>query len=215
MRGGIECLLLSCSGPEQRQFSGVRRLMAELAADYRRVEFLEWRGGGLDLRRRRRLLRVLVSGHGLREAAGFQDTEGSGGPGLTPGGLRLPGRALLFLLGCHQGGELFRRAWAAGCGIPVEQVRGCGGETESALSTCLLLHLLEDGPESLERWFVEWERCNQALEPLFPAMRAAYAACGGDPLAVLAGLQGNEALRPFAGFLAAVARHPDYLTGLA
>lgn len=215
MRYGLECLLLSCSGPEEKQFSGVRRLMTRLAAEQRRVGFLEWRGGGLDLRRRRRLQRVLVSGHGLREAAGFRGPAGSGEPVLTPGCLRLPGRAGLFLLGCYQGGEVFRRAWASGCGIPVEQVRGCGSETESALSTCLLLHLLEDGPASLECWFAEWVRCNEDLEPLFPAIRAAYAASGGDPLAVLAGLQGNDALRPFAGFLAAVGRHPDYLTGLA
>jgi hypothetical protein len=206
-------LLLSCSAPEEKQFAGVRSLMARLAAETRGALYAEWRGQTLDFRRRRRLALALASGHGSRDEAAFL-----GPPGercLTPGQLRLPAQAKLYLLGCYQGKPDLRRAWAAGTGIAVERVQGHDGETESALSTCLLLHLLEDGLEAVDGWFAAWRRCNADLEKHFPLLRAAYAECAGDPLLVWAKVRELPALRPHQEFVGAALRHPEYLAGLA
>jgi hypothetical protein len=200
----VKGLLLGCS--EEKQFAGLRRLMSRLASESRSLTYLEWRGRELDFRSRR-LDRVLVSGHGEREAAAFRSPWG----GLTPEKLRLPGRARLYLLGCYQGRPALRGAWTAGTGA--RRVRGHDGETESALSTCLLLHVWEDGLSSLESWFTAWQRSNAELESHFPALRAAYAECAGDPLRVWEAIRGL--LEPHREFFGAALRHPEYLAGLA
>jgi hypothetical protein len=107
------------------------------------------------------------------------------------------------------------RAWAAGTGLPEDRVRGHDGETESAISTCLLLHLLEGGLASLDAWFQAWQRCNADLQQHFPALRAAYADSGADPLRAWEKLQGLPALEAHRDFFGAGLRHPEYLTGLA
>ena len=207
------CLLVSCSAGGEKQFSGIRLLMKRLAEAG--CEHAEWLGFPLEMSRRRELTRVLVSGHGAETEPAFRGPGPDGEPRLRPALLRLPAKATLFLLGCYQGRPDFRRAWAGGCEVGEERVRGCEGETESALSTCLLLHLLEEGPGSLERWFAVWVRCNVSLAPYFPQLRAAYTASGGDPLETWELIREMPALQPFTDFLGAAERHPEYLTGLA
>jgi hypothetical protein len=177
--------------------------------------FQEWIGDRLELRRRRSLQRVLICGHGSEEEAGFGSPEPASRPRLTPSLLRVPGGCQLYLMGCYQGREGTRRAWAVGTGAAPEDVLGSEGETESALSTCLLLHLLEDGPESLDHWFPLWIASNTALRPLFPCIRALYREHEGDPLQVLLSLRGNELVREQWKFLEAVERYPQFLSGLA
>ena len=207
-------LLLGCAPAGEAQFSGIRRLLAVLG-DGEGACFREWHGERLALGRRRSLRRVLLFGHGSDREAGFGSPKPASRPPLTPASLRLPLGCRLFLIGCHQGREGLRRAWAAGTGTALEAVFGSEGETESALSTCLLLHLLEDGLNAVDRWFPHWIRCNEALRPLFPRIRSLYAEQAGDPLRVLSALRADAAVQEQWPFLAVIERHPQYLTGLS
>jgi len=207
----MTALFLGCAGPQEKQFSGLRRLMPRLAAELPGLAYREWQGRVLRCRWRRRLGTVLVSGHGARDRAAFRSPLGY----LTPGSLSLPRGARLYLLGCHQGRPDLLRDWAAGTGLAEERVRGHDGETESAISTCLLLHLLEDGLSSLESWFGAWRRCNADLEKHFPLLRAAYADCAGDPRRAWERVCGLPAVEAHREFFGSGLRHPEYLTGLA
>jgi hypothetical protein len=157
------------------------------------------------------LSRVLISGHGSTTGARFTVP---GKAPLEPSCLRLSGGCRLYLLGCNQGSGPILRAWAEGTGIPPAQVGGSPGETETALSTCLLLHLLEEGIEALDRWFPVWIRCNEALRPHFPEIRQAYADHQGDPVATLQAIAARTNLSPFGRFLAVIERHPAVFRGL-
>ena len=207
---GIRYLFICCS--DDKQFGGILRLFEELKR-LPASHVLEWTGAPVDLSRRRVLRRVLISGHGSPNQAGF---ELDSAQGLKPADLRLPVASSLYLMGCYQGRQ--RLAWAMGTGVDTNQVWACAGETESALSTCLLLHLLEDGAESIDRWFPVWIRCNDATRPYFPMIRDVYARTDADPIAALAELKaaGNlDALfRDFDEFLSVIPRRPAYLTDL-
>jgi hypothetical protein len=209
---GTRNLFVRCS--DDKQFRGIGRLLQELKRSPG-SHSLEWVGTAADLSRRRVLGRVLISGHGSPNQAGF---ELDSSRALRPGDLHLPKRSSLYLMGCHQGGQRQRLGWALGTGVDTKRVWGCSGETESALSTCLLLHLVEDGVESIDRWFPFWIRCNDAARPFFPVIRDVYTQTGADPVAALAELkaEGNlDALfREFEAFLAVITRRPAYLTGL-
>jgi hypothetical protein len=211
---GTSSLLLCCAPDGEAQFSGIRGLLAELG-NARQASFQEWAGSRLDLHRRRSLRRVLICGHGSEEEAAFGSPEPAARPRLTPGQMRVPAGCRLYLMGCYQGREGARRAWAAGTGAAMDSVLGSEGETESALSTCLLLHLLEDGAESLDRWFPMWIACNTKLRPLFPSIRTLYREHAGDPLKVLLALRGNDLVREQWRFLEAVERYPQFLSGLS
>jgi len=205
-------LLLGCAPAGEAQFSGIRRLL-EALGHQKGACFREWEGERLALDRRRNLRQVLVCGHGSEQEAGFGSPEPASRPRLTPASLRLPGGCRLFLIGCHQGRESLRRAWAEGTGAAA--VLGSEGETESALSTCLLLHLLEDGLAAVDRWFPHWIRCNDALRPLFPRVRSLYGEHAGDPLQVLSILRADSAVQEQWPFLEVIERHPQYLQGLS
>jgi hypothetical protein len=207
----VRALLLVCADPDERQFAGLRRLLPRLEAGIPGLAWRQWRGRALSFRRHRRLGPVLISGHGAADRAAFRSPFGC----LTPALLRLPRGASLYLLGCHQGRAELRRAWAAGTGTAEERVRGQAGETESAFSTCLLLHLLEDGLPGLDGWFAAWQRCNAELAGHLPLLRDAYARCGADPLRAWEQLRCLPALQAHRSFLGAGLRHPEYLSGLA
>jgi hypothetical protein len=209
---GTRSLFIGCS--DDKQFGGILKLLRELDGSPG-SHLLDWRGVPEDLSRRRVLQRVLISGHGSPTQAGF---ELGTAQELKPSDLRLQDRVRLYLMGCDQGREKQRLAWAAGTGVDADRLWGCAGETESALSTCLLLHLLEDGAESIDRWFPLWIRCNEAFRPHFPMIREVYARTGADPIAALADLKAagnlNALFREFDEFLAVITRRPDYLTDL-
>jgi hypothetical protein len=205
----MRSLLLACADPEEKQFAGLRLLMVHLAAALPGLRCRDWRGRRLRLRWSL-LGPVLVSGHGAADRAAFRAPRGE----LTPRGLHLPPRARLYLLGCYQGRPELRGAWAAGTGLAEDRVRGHDGETESAFSTCLLLHLLEEGWPAFDGWFSAWQRCNAELAPHFPVLRAAYSESAGDPLRAWEKVRGLPALGPHLDFIGAGLRHPEYLTGL-
>jgi hypothetical protein len=209
---GTRTLYIRCS--YEQQFGGILRLLQELSrapASY----LLDWRGGSENLSRRLVLQRVIISGHGSPIQAGF---ELGSSRELRPSDLRLPGNTCLYLMGCYQGRNRQRLAWASGIGVHPDLVQGCSGETESALSTCLLLHLLEEGADSIDRWFPVWRRCNDAFRPHFGVIREVYARMGADPLAALGYLKAEGRLdvlfRDFDEFLAVISRKPAYLTDL-
>jgi hypothetical protein len=209
---GTRNLFIRCS--DDKQFRGILRLLRELQRS-KGSHSLEWMGAAADLSRRRVLRRVLISGHGSPNQAGF---ELDSARALKPRDLHLPEQSSLYLMGCYQGRQRQRIGWATGTGVDTRQVWGCTGETESALSTCLLLHLAEDGVESIDRWFPVWIRCNDAARPFFPMIRAIYTRREADPIAALAELKaaGNlDALfREFETFLGVITRRPSYLTDL-
>ncbi len=211
---GTRSLFITCADSKEKQFRGIRQILRNLAK-YPASYLIDWRGGVLDLDRRRALVRVLISGHCHENAAGF---ELSSKRGLQPQDLRLPHNTKLYLMGCFQGREQLRRNWALGTGVAPDGVYGCTEESESALSTCLLLHLLEEGIEAIDQWFGPWMRCNDALRPYFPVIRASYRRQGANPLATLVDLRASgllaEAIRDFDKFLGVIGRHPAYLTDL-
>ena len=209
---GTRNLFIRCS--DDRQFGGILSLLEELNRSPG-SHSLAWEGTAVDLSRRRALRRVVISGHGSPERAGF---ELDSARALRPGDLRLPGNCSLYLMGCCQGRQRQRLSWAMGTGVEANRVWGCTGETESALSTCMLLHLLEDGVESIDSWFPVWIRCNDAARPYFPVIREVYTRSGADPIAALAELRAEGELdaifREYGEFLGVIARRPAYLTGL-
>jgi hypothetical protein len=213
MPPGTVSLLLGCAPAGEPQFSGIRRLLGLLGVQSGAF-FQEWDGERLSLGRRRGLRRILICGHGSEQEAGFSSPEPASRPRLTPALLRIPGGCRLFLIGCHQGRESLRRAWALGTGAAPEAVLGSEGETESALSTCLLLHLLEDGLQAVDRWFPHWIRCNAALRPLFPRIRSLYGEHDGDPLQVLSILRTDRSVQEQWEFLEVIEKYPQYLSGL-
>jgi hypothetical protein len=207
---GTRNLFIRCS--DDKQFGGILRLLEELKRPPG-SHSLTWKGATMDLSRRRVLERVIISGHGSPEQAGFElDSERA----LRPEDLRLPADCSLYLMGCSQGRR--RPAWALETGVEANRVWGCTGETESALSTCMLLHLLEDGVESIDRWFPVWIRCNDAARPYFPMIREVYTQSGADPIAALAQLKADGDLdvlfRDYEEFLGVITRRPAYLTNL-
>jgi hypothetical protein len=209
---GIRTLYIRCS--EGKQFRGIRSLLRELSARPG-SHLLNWPDGAVELSGRRVLQRVLVSGHGSPNEAGF---ELGSSRELRPSDLSLPERAGLYLMGCYQSRKSQRLAWASGTGVHPDRVRGCSGETESALSTCLLLHILEEGADSIDRWFPIWSSCNDAFRPHFGLIREVYEGVGADPLAALAQLKERGTLDAlfgrFAEFLSVISRRPAYLTDL-
>jgi len=207
---GLRNLLITCHDPQERQFLSLGRLLRRVARG-RGCHLGVWDGEGLDLSRRRVLSRVLISGHGSDREARFAV---SGAAALEPKHLRLCPGCRLYLLGCSQGRAELLRAWAHGAGIPAAHAAGCPGETDTAVSTCLVLHLLEEGVEAIDRWFPEWVRCNEELRPHFPAIRQAYLEHGADPVLTLRALAQRLDLTRFAEFLSVIDRHPEHLTGL-
>lgn len=208
----VHSLFLACLPPEEPQFRGIRRALAELG-NQRGCWAQRWEGEALGLRRRLALGRVLVTGHGLAASAGFAACAPGEAP-FGPSALALPAACRLYLAACFQGRADLRAAWADGTGLPVSHVNGSGGETESALTTGLLLHLLEEGAASLERWFPAWLEANDALRPHFPRIRRCYRDNAGDPLATLAELTGLARETGTEGFVSVIQRHPEYLAGL-
>jgi len=208
---GTRCLVIACHDREEPQFSGIGRIAAELTRRAGGFAVLEWRGGSLQLRRRRTLDAVIVSGHGAANRARLR----APGISFTPECLQLPPRTPLFLLACYQGRPILRRAWARGAGIPAARVYGHDGETESSLSTCLFLHLLAEGLSCLEHRFEQWREANRYLQPHFARLRRLYAQCNGDPLATLSRLALEADLAPAADFISICRTCPRYLRGLA
>ena len=209
---GTRNLFIGCS--HDKQFGGIFKLLQDLSSSPGSHR-LDWPGAQADLSRRRVLVRVLISGHGSPTEAGFElDSDQE----LRPSDLLLPGSTDLYLVGCYQGRKRQRLDWAAGTGVDANGVWGCSGETESALSTCLLLHLMEEGSDSIDRWFPLWRRCNDAFRPYFPMIREVYARTDADPLAALGKLKaaGNLDLlfKAFDEFLAVINRSPAYLSDL-
>ncbi len=213
---GTRNLFISCidsehsARSEHKQFQGIKRILIRLGAAPDNC-LVNAQGERFDFRRRRTLTRVLLCGHGNERRPGFAVASDSG---LKPEDLRLPDRASLYLLGCFQGSSDHRDAWARGTGISPNRVFGSSGETESALSTCLLLHLLEEGVSAIDIWFPVWRLCNRELRPYFPRIRRQYEKHAKDPVITLSELRKIPAVTGFEEFLGIIERYPAYLTGL-
>jgi hypothetical protein len=117
----------------------------------------------------------------------------------------------LYLLACYQGRPEIRDLWAGETG---GDVHGCEGETESALSTLFLLGLLDEGPQSISRWFDRWREANDRLRPHFPEMRRLYRARGKDWIAALEAIRDAVDLGPFGDMLTVAVRRAEILSGL-
>jgi hypothetical protein len=160
---------------------------------------------------------LLLAGHGSEDRAAIGDGTGrSLGPADLRGALcpGPPPSAGLYMLACSQGRPDLAASWASGSGLPEARVHGAEAETETLLSTLLVLHLAREGPGALPRLFAQWVLANRIIRPLFGPARALYGRTGGDPLAVLAWLEGEADLGPVRGFLALAASSTEYLAGL-
>jgi hypothetical protein len=167
---GKRYMILSAISARDRQYRGILDICRELSG--RGFWFHHpWEGQTLDLSQRRDIEWVLISGHGSPHRAAF------GSQPLLPSHLRLPQRAYLLLLGCHQGRQDLRIAWSRGTGAALPRVLGCAGETESAFSTLFFLHVLAGGQPLY--WFRRWREANDRFRPYFPEARGLYKANGG------------------------------------
>ena len=207
---GIIGLLISCFDHHLKQFQGILKI-AQILKAQQDLFFLGWDGNRLNLVRRRKLTRVLISGHGTESLPRF---DGNSDKPFTPKELQLPVSAKLYLMGCFQGKDTFRKDWAKGTGISQNMVWGSDGETESALSTCLLLHLMEEGLDSIDCWFPEWIESNAYLRPYFPIARSLYRKHNQNPIHTLEELARIVDLTPVKEFLSVCWKYPQYLSDL-
>ncbi len=204
-RGG---LLIICCDDGEPQFRGIRAAAAELARRYAARHLT----APLDQRDRETMAdagSIIVCGHGAPDRPRI----GTRHP-LVPSAMDVGPSTTVYLLACHQGQPRLRTAWAAGCGLPRAGIKACPGETESALSTMLLVHLLRDGLEALPIRFNHWRAANTYLQPWFPRIRRAYERRGGDPVATLGDLEDVADLTRVHPFLKVVRTEPRYFQGL-
>ena len=203
-------LLISCHNPEEPQFRGIREVAGELEHTKGFCHFT-WTGVKQDLRRRRVLTWVLISGHGSADFARLGDNQNMF---INDQDIQLPPRADLYLLGCYQGRSKLKKKWAQGSVIPESRVHGCPAETESALSTCLLLQLLKNGPQTMEYWYREWLNSNKLLKPHFPLLRRLYSLSAGDPVLTFNKLKGLIDMDPVMDFVKIAMEYPRALSEL-
>jgi hypothetical protein len=222
---GIRFLLISCFDGAEPQFRGIGRAI-ELLGRSAGFAHLPWASPpreessaparpGLppaSLQRRRALRWTLISGHGCEDRPRIGDNRARF---LSAADLRLPAPSALYLAACYQGRPELQARWSAACGVPPSRVYGCPTETDSLLSACLLLHLVEEGLTSIERWFPRWVQANTRLQPHFPLLRRIYLACRRDALLTLAEADNRLDLAPIRDFLQVIPRYPDLLSGLS
>ena len=203
-------LLISCHNSKEPQFRGIREVAGRLKRS-KGFSHFAWTGEKQDLKRRRVLKWVLISGHG---SANFARLGNNQTLFINHRDIKLPPGAALYLLGCYQGRSRLKRKWAESCGIPEIRVHGCTAETESALSTCLLLQLLKNGPQPMEYWYREWLKANEHLRPHFPLLRRLYRLSAGDPLLTFNKLKDLIDLAPVMGFLKIALEYPQAVSEL-
>lgn len=212
---GTRLLLVTTTAPEDRQFGGIVRACRELGGRAT-CHHAAFAGQPLDLRCRRKLTWTVISGHGGQNAARVGDglMKDDARP-VTPNDLSLPPASYLMLLSCHQGRNAQRALWSRGTGVPGTRVLGCTGETESALSTLFLLHILAEGPARLLYWFERWVEINELLRPHFPLARRIYQQNHGRMLDTLTSLQERVDTSRFSDFLSLAGEYKHYLDALA
>jgi hypothetical protein len=207
---GTRYLIVACSEPSDPQFRGIQEAGDLLGRLPQALKF-PWNGKALALERRKVLRWILISGHGAEESARLSDGRNNA---LTPGDLLLPKGCGLYLLGCYQGKEYLKSQWAEATGGDHKRIHGCGGETESALSTLLLLNLLDDGPETIAHWFSRWIEVNDYLRSWFLIMRRTYREKRMDFLSSLKDIEGRVDLAPVEDFVSVGKRYPELLSNL-
>jgi hypothetical protein len=215
---GTRLLLITTAAPQDRQFAGILKACRELGKK-KACCHLVHRGRRLELSRRRVLSWVVVSGHGAKSAARIGPAKDVFRPGssewLTPSDLSLPPNCRLLLLSCFQGRERQRASWSAKTGVPFERVLGCEDDTESALSTLFLLHVLADGTDRLLYWFDRWIEINNRYRPHFALARRIYQQNHGRFLDTLTALRDTVETSCFDDFLKPASRYEGYLDALA
>jgi hypothetical protein len=207
---GTRYLIITCFKSTDRQFRGiykVSRLLDRSPYLYR----WRWDGSSLSLIRRRALEWVLVSGHGAEDQARLGDGQNNA---LTPCSLALPVSCSLFLLGCYQGKEPTKKEWARATGLEPAHVYGCGGETESVLSTLFMLNILDSGLQKADYWFERWIKANDYLRSWFPQMRSIYRENRMDFLCSLQRIAERIDLNPVEDFIRVGEKYPAYLSEL-
>ena len=211
---GTRYLIITCFHSDDRQFGGIYRV-SRLFHKKKGTHHLLWQGGNLPLSGRKTLEWVAISGHGAENTARLSDGTGDENVNtLCPGDLTIPCRTHLFLLGCYQGKNAIRKQWSRETGINPDRLHACEGETESALSTLLLLNVLEHGEESLYYWFRRWLEANSHFQSHFLSMKALYKENRGNFMATIDRLSEQLDLMPFNDFLEAGKKYPQYLSGL-
>jgi hypothetical protein len=204
-------LIINCYRPDNALFKGLYRV-SRMFMKLRYCRCLNYTNETtIDLRKRRNLGTVLISGHGGRDGARMTDGADTR---LYPWNLLLPPNTRLFLLGCHQGMPARITEWAGGTGVDPANIHGAAGETETALSTLCLLGVLEDGIATLEKWFTRWIEANEYFRPWFALMRETYRAQGRVFASAIAEIGRLIDLGPFGDMLSAGMKHPEYLDNM-
>ncbi|GEM_PF-2843642 len=210
-------LFITCFSGEDRQFDGIRKALEIISHKWSLRETLRDAGAGVFtdavslinwdsrpenskvIRKNEKPERVLISGHGLSSEAGVGDNNGRV---LRPNDLRLTGGSMLYLLCCFQGKEELLDQWSEGTGLDVSNIRGCEGETETALSTIFFMHLIDNGPDALPQTFSMWYKINNMLRDFFPYIRETYKRKNYDPM---------KTLKKTLSYIGPLARNPDFL----
>ena len=209
-------LLLVTTTAVDRQFAGIVKACREIGRK-KACHHLAFQGRSLDLRHRSALSWVVISGHGSEKAAriGTDRSKKIAERPLMPEDLLLPSRCCLLLLSCYQGRKALGALWSEGTGVSRARVMGCCGETESALSTLFLLHILAEGPDGLLHWFENWVEINDRLRPHFPLARRIYQQNHGRFLDTLTALGERVDMGRYGDFLSLTGEYGDYLDALA
>ena len=212
---GTSLLLITTSDSADRQFSGIQEACRDLARAPS-CYHLVYERQALDLSRRRNLRWVVISGHGSADTPRVGNGGGSAvGNFLLPNDIKLPSRTYLLLLSCYQGREVLIKRWIEGTGAAADRALGSTGETESALSTLFLLHLLEQDTESILFWFAKWQEANGKFRPHFPLARRIYQQNHGSFLRTMARLGEDLDLSGLEEFFTGSLDYSNYLDRLA
>jgi len=201
-------LLVSCYGDSEPQFRGILTAATELL---RRGRIMHARAPlpCNPTNPEQKASEVILCGHGSPDSPQVGTARI-----VTPAELRPFAPLRVYLLCCHQGRRDIRSSWASGSGLPVERVMGHAEETESALSTMFVTHLLYDKPPRLDELFEQWRRANSYLAPWFSFIRSTYQDTKGDALATMLRVEQTVDLSPVRPYVEVVRSFPRYFDGL-
>lgn len=214
---GTKLLFITCYSEEDKQFSGISDILRKLSSVQGsfRIRWQENSRRAMDLSSLSNIENIIISGHGALKRAAVTDNSGNY---FAADSIITPPHAEYYLLCCFQGKKEILKQWADKLNIPMNRIRGCPSETETALSTLFFMHILKYGIEVLPSVFDTWCRMNQYLEPYFNSLRSLYRSTNGNPLKTIKTFTDNvdfSGFDEFIDFIDIAREYPEFLEGLS